>query len=836
MADQTQTILIDVKVEASAALQRQTELKAALEAVKKEQAELAKTVGVSSEAYIRNEAQIKNLNNQILNNSKIIQANEQQVNSVDGAYRKLNDTYLFAAAKAKDLAAAYGANDARTKEAVATAKQYSDQLKAVDDSVGQNQRNVGNYAGSLDTVNNRFIQGLVGANNFIKANGGLAGSFKAGGQAVAGFGKQLLALLANPIVAFIAAIVGAFLLLKKGLDSNGEATKKLSQIFAPFKALLEATFSVIGKFVNVLLTGVQVLGEWAGKVMQLIPGLKQINDASNESIRIEKEKQRLIREGILDKAQDAKEELRIADLKKKINQSDIYSKEQRLAFAREVDKIGRKLAQDDAKRANDSLKNFLARMKQQGKAFKDYTDAELQEFSELQANKFKQQQAYYDNTRKTASKTAELTKELEAEEQARQEKIRENNVKAQDKQLAKLETNLAIYQEKNKTMTAKNLKDIEEMEMTILKKKLSFGKITQEEYTLEKLQIEQKYSEGVISLTKKTEDERLKTLKAAADKAVEQMNYEFELYKLKEQERLAGQKLTDEQLHKNKLDGLQKEYKTELDKLGERLDSEEITLDEYNKQVVLLNQQKNTNIALENADFDAKQLELKKQALAIEAQAEFDLKQLQYQNQFDAERAALDAQYQQQIDAANKVGADTTALTAIYEKQKTKIAEKENEARFNVLSNVAGNLAELFGKETALGKAAASAQVAIQTYQGAMSAWTAAQVFPAPFNSIVGAASVAATVALGAKSVSDIWAVKAEGINSGSGGGSKPSMSVPSITGGIVNRQSGQIEQSAQRKATSDALAEQKREVVLVTNDLTTALNEKTSLKVENSI
>lgn len=773
MADQTQTILIDVKVEASAALQRQTELKAALEAVKKEQAELAKTVGVSSEAYIRNEAQIKNLNNQILNNSKIIQANEQQVNAVDGAYRKLNDTYLFAAAKAKDLAAAYGANDARTKEAVATAKQYSDQLKAIDDSVGQNQRNVGNYAGSLDTVNNRFIQGLVGANNFIKANGGLAGSFKAGGQAVAGFGKQLFALLAHPVVAFLAAIVGALLLLKKGLDSNGEATKKLSQIFAPFKALLEAVFSVIGKFVNVLLTGVQVLGEWAGKVMQLIPGLKQINDASNESIRIEKEKQRLIREGILDKAQDAKEELRIADLKKKINQSDIYSKEQRLAFAREVDRIERKLAQDDAKRANDSLKNFLARMKQQGKYFKDYTDAELQEFSELQANKFKQQQAYYDNTRKTASKTAALTKELEAEEQARQEKIRENNVKAQDKQLAKLETNLAIYQEKNKQMTEKNLKDIAQMELNLLNKKLSFGKITQEEYNLARLQSENKYWEAYFKIQdeniQKTRDVLLNSIKAGREALQQSIDADIADADREYQESLKINELKKQ----NKLAAYENEY----------LIAEEGSNRQYELQLANLERQK-------QAELNNKLLTEEQKKLINDKYAKFEI---------DLER----------------------------QKQKSKL---------DIMSNLAGGLAELFGKETALGKAAASAQVAIQTYQGAMSAWTAAQVFPAPFNAIVGAASVAATVALGAKSVSDIWAVKAEGINSGNGGGSKPSMSVPSITGGIVNRQSGQIEQSAQRRATSDALAEQQREVVLVTNDLTTALNEKTSLKVENSI
>lgn len=323
--------------------------------------------------------------------------------------------------KQKALTANQKALDVNSKEYKqlgSAIKENEIALQKNGEQLKENQKELGTSANAMTIFGGRFGGMIQGVKDFTTANGGLAGSFKAGGQAVLGFGKQLLALLANPIVAIIAAIAGAVMLLVNAMKQNGAATEKFNQILAPFKAILAAITAVLGQLVSVILDGVLVIGKWANAIMALIPGLDKVAERNQEAIRLEREKQKLIREGIVDKAADAKEELRISELKKKIMQADKYSVEQRLAFAREVDKAEKALALDDANRANRNLKNFLNNMKLQGKAQKDYTIEELQTLTDLQAKKYQEQQAYYDKTRRTASREATLIKEIETEKEA----------------------------------------------------------------------------------------------------------------------------------------------------------------------------------------------------------------------------------------------------------------------------------------------------------------------------------------------------------------------------------------------------------------------------------
>lgn len=71
------------------------------------------------------------------------------------AYAKLSLEFKNAAQKAKDLAAAHGIESAAAKEAAAVAVNYNNKLKAIDESVGQHTRSVGDYA--------KGAKGLAGA-------------------------------------------------------------------------------------------------------------------------------------------------------------------------------------------------------------------------------------------------------------------------------------------------------------------------------------------------------------------------------------------------------------------------------------------------------------------------------------------------------------------------------------------------------------------------------------------------------------------------------------------------------------------------------------------------
>ena len=352
--------------------------------------------------------------------------------AITNAYQKLQVEYSKAAQKAKDLAIAQGAGSEAAKKAAAAAYEIQQRLKEADASVGQYQLNVGNYEQAITNAlgpAGAFIQIMQ---NTIQAAGGVKNAMTGAIGGVKSFALQIMKPPMILIVGVIAAIVAVFAALKKGIETNGEATRGLQQVVAPFKLLMEKFFVVLGDIANVIIKGALALGNFASKIMSVIPGLKNMNAEAQRAVDLEKEKQSLLRQGIVDKAYDAKEELRIAELKKKIRQKELYSDQERLAFAREIDRAEKAMALDDANRANENLKMFLRDMKLKGKWQKDYTVEELQQLTDLQAAKYQEQQKYFDRTIKSASVAAQLQIEIDKDNE-------EANKKAFEQRKARLE-------------------------------------------------------------------------------------------------------------------------------------------------------------------------------------------------------------------------------------------------------------------------------------------------------------------------------------------------------------------------------------------------------------
>lgn len=98
------------------------------------------------------------------------------------AYKQLSAEYNRAALAAKNYQITLGATHPTTIAAVTNAKQLSDQLKTVDAAVGQNQRNVGNYAGGITQAFSKLWGFLRTAANVIPGLGigGLIGGIAVG--------------------------------------------------------------------------------------------------------------------------------------------------------------------------------------------------------------------------------------------------------------------------------------------------------------------------------------------------------------------------------------------------------------------------------------------------------------------------------------------------------------------------------------------------------------------------------------------------------------------------------------------------------------------------------
>lgn len=184
----------------------------------------------------------------------------------------------------------------------------------------------------------------------------------------------------------------------------------------------------------------------------------------------------------------------------------------------------------------------------------------------------------------------------------------------------------------------------------------------------------------------------------------------------------------------------------------------------------LLLAQKTAREATEKIRIDS--LNEMQQSAMIELDAQYALKQSMWDGLYELQRWELEKSYNQQIQAAEKVGADTTEITRLYEKQKTEIKRLEVEAGLELAAGFMGNIAEIFGENTKVGKMAASAQVAIDSIKGAISAYSS--LAGVPFvGPALGAAAAGAVIAAGVKSISKIWAVKSglPGDSSGRGVG-----------------------------------------------------------------
>ena len=105
---------------------------------------------------------------------------------------------------------------------------------------------------------------------------------------------------------------------------------------------------------------------------------------------------------------------------------------------------------------------------------------------------------------------------------------------------------------------------------------------------------------------------------------------------------------------------------------------------------------------------------------AMDAANLHELKMAEITNEYDLRQAQLDAQYAQEIAAAEKIGADTALIQSKYEKAK----EGEHggtliNAELTMTAGLAGQMSTLLGEQSAIGKAFGVVQATINTYLGA---------------------------------------------------------------------------------------------------------------------
>ena len=234
----------------------------------------------------------------------------QSARAVEGSYNALSAQYRQNKLVINNLTQAERENDPAAKKLIEDTKQIYEQMKKMQEETGKCTLNVGNYEQSITNAlgaQSKWFKGMRELGALF--GGGFSNGVKAAGSAVASFGKQLLALLANPIVATIAAITAAFMALAKGISSSEENTMALQRVLAPFQRILTGIVSVLQKMASGIiwvLDGAEKLTMALSRQLEKLPlvgnALRKVNDALEDNIRLTKEKQ------FLEKAERSKDE------------------------------------------------------------------------------------------------------------------------------------------------------------------------------------------------------------------------------------------------------------------------------------------------------------------------------------------------------------------------------------------------------------------------------------------------------------------------------------------------------------------------------------------------
>ncbi len=655
--------LANTKKQLNAALKdEQAQVNAAGKAFKAgaiSQEEYRKVISNSTKAQTELTKQMIDINKSISDNNAEIKVNTTLLTSQESSVNSLRAQLAKNTKELNAMSAATRNNTDEGKALAAETKEISDKLKEMEKAVGDNRRNVGNYAESVQEALSN-TKGLSGATGTLASSmTGAIGSVKAFSAA----------LLANPIVAIVGIILTLISTVEKLMKRNTEMATNLKAAFAPF----EVIFSRILDGITNLLNGVAKAIDWVStKVVSLLNSIGLISDETTKAANAAKE---------LTRAEQA------------IFESETDALVTLSAMSRELANQ-KSLVADQTK----SIKERNAAVNQGLSTLKQMENIEVgilkQKYEQIKAqNELSYTSA--DDRRKEMEALAALQSK-QAEYTEKQKELISQRSSFQNQEIAK---NSAAAQAAEQAKAQAAIKATEQAEKR--KRELQQETIKQMEIALTTLDLSIKEREA----SNNTNAEKLANQKELAEKSLEIERYRLE------------QGLITQQEYANKETAL----KLETMKLQQKAVEEQEALDKERR-------------AMDEAN--RKEIEMSEIA-----------------NQYDLRQAQLDAQYAQEMAAAERLGADTTLVQQKYEKSKEELTKARVNAELTMTAGLAGQVSSLLGEESEVGKAFGVVQATINTYLGATKALAQ--------GGILGIAQAAIVIAFGMKQVMSIAKQKA---------------------------------------------------------------------------
>ena len=590
---------------------------------------------------------------------------EERVEEIDKVQDKLNKAMKATGDKAKDAEGSYNAlskkmselkkafketNDEAERQTLA--KQITginDQLKEMDASIGNYQRNVGNYEGA-------FTKGLAGITSQVQA---LSNPLAIAKNGVLALGKAFKSLIANPVGAIIMAVVVAVKALKKGFEQSETATNSLKKAFSAFQPVINAinnAFTGFAKLVGniaektipALVNGLQKAGDW---MMTLLNKIGIVSDEKLESFRKSIEAQKEAVKTTQDltnreieltekrrkfQVDEAKTEMEVAELKSKAADKDKYSAKEREKFLNQAIAKERKLNDEKLALAQEEYDILKKRSE-----LTDNDAATNDALAAAEANLYNTKREYYAKEKELIAQKVAAGQELSAAEKKRLEESEKNAEKADELKNEELKK---IEEIKNRT------------ELSLMSNKDRELKILEDKYKEEKALLE-KYEKDTTAITAEYEAKKQEIINSNG------------LDKAKEIDERAIQSLmnsTDRQL-----DVLKKRYEEEKKLLeANGIDTVNLTK-EYERQV---------------AEAKAGAGEGKINDINDNSSLERDIADKTIQNEFAKNKKLLEID-RERLEGTKAIYEELYALDGLSEEQKQEYANKLKEIDADLAEN-----------------------------------------------------------------------------------------------------------------------------------------------------
>ena len=414
------TIIIDFKVLPNDAVKTIQDTKAKIDNLKETMAGM-KAAGLdNTETYIKLEAAMKDMQQVVRANQKVLldsikeqKAEGDSLNALRAQLRGLREEYENLSKAERESAAG---NDLLNK-----INDVTDEVKGLEFNLQDFTRNVGNYWSALEGFPGGKLLLMfksVGAGTMS-----LSQAFKLAGQSAMAFAKQLLALIATPIGAAIAAISVAVMGLVNAFKKNDAAMTELQRAFAAFKPILDVINKGFQALVGVVTKAVTAIGNGVRAIMSWIPGLKEYAEAQDDIVVATDNLEEAERQYALN---SAKRQAEISELKAKTAETDKYTFEERKGFLQQALDLEEEELKESKAVAEEKLriaeKNAALEMgyyEMTDEVYEMMSDEMKNSINELRVAVVNAEKEFSDGTRKIRSQMSKFVEQEKTEQKQR---------------------------------------------------------------------------------------------------------------------------------------------------------------------------------------------------------------------------------------------------------------------------------------------------------------------------------------------------------------------------------------------------------------------------------